>query len=128
MNGFLTKDERGLDMALRETLCLLKGKRAPTSLNHSLPFPVYYINKFEHAQLHMEETFGEVWDLRRVQKLPSNASYKGLIEDGTRFPLSHHDPSETDRVLSHLYTIKKAYLEGNDMAMITEDNPSPLLM
>ena len=126
----------GLRVALEETSALLEENGLPSSLNNSLPFPVYYINKIQHAELQMEESFGKNWDLRRtsafstqkMQRDHSMSLYQDLIEEGTEFPLAHHDPAEIDRILSHLLTIRKAYLEGNAIAMITEDNISPLLM
>jgi hypothetical protein len=120
----------GLDVALGETLHLLEEHGFPSSLNYSLPFSVYYLNGIGYNQLqtHMEETFGEVWDMKRVQRCSSSSSSQDLFGEERTFPLTHHDPSEIDRILSHLYTIRKAYLKGDEVAMITEDNLSPLLM
>lgn len=73
----------------------------------SLPFPAYYINVETNTKFRrrMENTFGTVWDLRRV-------------------------PSKYTRGITslHLKTIRHAYLQGDPFVFVTEDKISPFLM
>ena len=107
-----------------------------------LPFPVYYINMEQSSarRERVELDFGDIWDLRRspavdgmnagaVVELMGQANYDEILpslsED--RYPGTING-GELGCVLSHLTAIRRAYIDGNDMAMIVEDDITPLLM
>lgn len=88
----------------------------------------------------MELDFGDIWDLRRspavdgmetkvVLQLMGERNYGEILpsisED--RLPGTING-GELGCVLSHLTAIRRAYLDGNDMAMVVEDDITPLLM
>jgi GR25 family glycosyltransferase involved in LPS biosynthesis len=88
----------------------------------------------------MELDFGSMWDLRRspavdgmdtdlVTKLMGQANYNEILpsisED--RHPGTING-GELGCVLSHLTAIRRTYIDGNGMAMIVEDDITPLLM
>jgi GR25 family glycosyltransferase involved in LPS biosynthesis len=88
----------------------------------------------------MELDFGGIWDLRRnpavdggdltiVTQLMGQTNYNEIAP----FISEERSPGSINRgelgcVLSHLTAVKRAYLEGNEMAMIVEDDITPLLM
>ena len=88
----------------------------------------------------MELDFGGIWDLRRspavdgmdvdtVLQLMGRANYDEIvpfISDDRR--QGTINGGELGCVLSHLAAIKRAYLEGDEIAMIVEDDITPLLM
>ncbi len=88
----------------------------------------------------MELDFGELWDLRRSPAVDgSNASQViGLMGQDNYdhiAPYIKEDRSsntinraELGCVLSHLVTIRRSYTDGEAMAIIVEDDISPLLM
>lgn len=88
----------------------------------------------------MELDFGRFWDLRRspaidgsndtqALALMGQANYDRIAsyvkEDRSSDSINH---AELGCVLSHLATIRRAYVEGRAMAMIVEDDITPLLM
>jgi len=111
-------------------------------VNYALPFPVYYINMEQSSarRERMQLDFGGIWDLRRspavdgtdtdmVLQLMGRANYDEIapsISDERR--QGTINGGELGCILSHLMAIKRAYLEGNEIAMIVEDDITPLLM
>ena len=88
----------------------------------------------------MELDFGKLWDLKRspavdgsnntqVFSLMGEANYNRIApyvkEDRSPDSINR---AELGCVLSHLATIRRAYVEGHAMAMIVEDDITPLLM
>ena len=88
----------------------------------------------------MELDFGGLWDLRRspavdgmdtdiVLELMGRANYDEILpsisDDRHQGTING---GELGCVLSHLTAIRRAYLEGDEMAMIVEDDITPLLM
>lgn len=84
--------------------------------------------------------FGNIWDLRRspavdgsnhtrVLGLMGQNNYDrvapSLNEDRSPNTINH---AELGCILSHLATIRRAYMEGNSLAMIIEDDIAPSLM
>jgi len=111
-------------------------------LNYVLPFPVYYINMEQSSarRERMQLDFGDIWDLRRspavdgmdagaVVELMGQANYDEILPSLSkdRYPGTING-GELGCVLSHLTAIRRAYIDGNDMAMIVEDDITPLLM
>ena len=88
----------------------------------------------------MELDFGDIWDLRwnpavdgrdadMVLQLMGRANYDDIvpfISDDRR--QGTINGGELGCVLSHLTAIKRAYLEGDEIAMVVEDDITPLLM
>lgn len=111
-------------------------------LNYSWSFPVYYINMDTSMsrRQRMELDFGRLWDLRRspavdgsndsqVLALMGQANYDHIAS----YVKEDRSPDSINRaelgcVLSHLTTIRRAYVEGHAAAMIVEDDITPLLM
>jgi GR25 family glycosyltransferase involved in LPS biosynthesis len=111
-------------------------------LNYSWSFPVYYINldKSVARRERMELDFGRLWDLRRspavdgsndteILTLMGQANYDRIA----RYIKEDRSPGSINRaelgcVLSHLVTIRRAYVEDRAMAMVVEDDITPLLM
>jgi len=88
----------------------------------------------------MELDFGDIWDLRRspavdgmnagvVIELMGQENYDEILPSLSkdRYPGTING-GELGCVLSHLTAIRRAYIDGNDMAMIVEDDITPLLM
>ena len=88
----------------------------------------------------MELDFGDIWDLRRspavdgmntsvVVELIGQANYDEIFPSLSkdRVPGTING-GELGCVLSHLTAIRRAYVAGNDMALIVEDDITPLLM
>jgi len=112
-------------------------------IDYTLPFPVYYINMdgSEDRRKRTELLFGNLWDLRRSPAVAGSDSEAlgGLlgIEIYQRLATYIEHERYNDRTvawneagctLSHLTTIRKAYLENHEMVMIMEDDVSPALM
>lgn len=113
------------------------------SVDYSVPFPVYYINldRSEDRRKRTEFLFGDLWDLRRSPAVAGTDSgaLLGLLGNETyqrkasyiqreRYNDEAVAWNEAATTLSHLITIRKAYLENHDMVMIVEDDLSPALM
>lgn len=124
------------------------------SSDYRLPFPVYYINLNQSVdrRRRMEKNFGAIWDLRRVSAIDgqdASACTQHLGERAYRRLGKHlrapedspvgnisSTPSfvffmaqgDLGAILSHLLAIRRAYLEGNEIVMIVEDDLSPILM
>jgi GR25 family glycosyltransferase involved in LPS biosynthesis len=125
------------------------------TLNYSLSFPVYYINmaKSTRRRGRIEEAFGSIWDLHRInavdgknatlcESLMGTENYRlvsklfpedriarsAQINPQSQRGRPHLHPSELGAVLSHLTTIRRAYVEGLEKVMIIEDDLSPYLM
>lgn len=112
-------------------------------IDYRLPFPVYYINMdgSEDRRKRTELLFGNLWDLRRSPAVPGSDSEAllGLLGMETYQRVAsyiQHERYNDEAVawneagctLSHLTTIRKAYLENHEMVMIMEDDVSPALM
>jgi hypothetical protein len=106
-------------------------------LDYSLPFPVYYINMdgSEGRRKHTELLFGGLWDLRRspavagtdsetLSRLLGTDTYQWVTDyiDQERINDAKKAWNEVGCTLSHLTTIRKAYLENHEMVMIIEDD------
>jgi GR25 family glycosyltransferase involved in LPS biosynthesis len=89
----------------------------------------------------MEHDFGSLWDLRRSPAIdgsndtltkellgPSNflKAMKYISED--KSVPDTINKAELGCILSHLVTIRRALSEGHNIAMIVEDDITPLLM
>lgn len=112
-------------------------------LDYTLPFPVFYINMDSSTarRERMEADFGPYsWDLRRVPAVDGGDAVR-LVElmgqknyDRIRSYVSEDrspntvNQAELGCVLSHLVAIRRAYLEGHEVAMIAEDDITPLFM
>jgi GR25 family glycosyltransferase involved in LPS biosynthesis len=112
-------------------------------LDYTLPFPVYYINmdRSEDRHKRTELLFGDLWDLRRIPGVAGSdpEAVLGLLgaENHERV-LSYIQRERTGdeavawneigATLSHLTTIRRAYLENHEMVLIMEDDVSPALM
>ena len=112
-------------------------------LDYTLPFPVYYINMdgSEDRRKRTELLFGDLWNLRRspaVAGSDSEALMRLLGTDNYQRVVSYIQRerngdeavgwNEVGCTLSHLTTIRMAYLENQEMVMIMEDDVSPALM
>lgn len=113
------------------------------SVDYAVPFPVYYINldRSEDRRKRTELLFGDLWDLRRspavagadseaLVRLLGNETYqrKASYIQRERYNDEAVAWNEAATTLSHLITIRKAYLENHEMVMIMEDDVSPALM
>lgn len=88
----------------------------------------------------MENDFGSMWNLRRVQAIDGSnmdqvIDLMGQENYGRIAPYisEERSPNTINRaelgcVLSHLVAIRKAYLEGHSVAMIAEDDITPMFM
>lgn len=111
-------------------------------LDYRLQFPVYYINMDNSAarRERIELDFGDIWDLRRSQAVDGMDTSvilqlmgKENYDQIAPFVSDSRNPGtlnggELGCVLSHLTAIRRTYLDGHDMAMIIEDDITPLLM
>lgn len=112
-------------------------------IDYKLPFPVYYINMngSEDRRQRTELLFGNLWDLRRSPAVAGSDS-EALMElmgvdnyQRTANYIQHERYDDEDVAwneagctLSHLNTIRKAYLDSNEVVMVMEDDVSPALM
>ena len=113
-----------------------------TGLDYTLPFPVYYINMDTSTarRTRMELDFGAIWHLHRVPAVDGRNMSRllDLMGQENYNRISSHisedrSPDTINRaelgcVLSHLVAIRKAYIEGHAVAMIVEDDITPLFM
>lgn len=88
----------------------------------------------------MELDFGRVWDIRRVGAVDGSDRSQVLELMGQEnydriapYVSEKREPNTINRaelgcVLSHLVAIRKAYLGGHSMAMIAEDDITPMFM
>lgn len=113
------------------------------SVDYALPFPVYYINLdgSEERRKRTELLYGNLWDLRRspavagtdsaaLLRLLGNETYQREASyiQRERYKDEAVAWNEAATTLSHLTTIRNAYLENHEMVMIMEDDVSPALM
>jgi len=89
----------------------------------------------------MERDFGSLWDLRRSPGIDGShdtltwkllgpthfAKAMKYISEDTREP-DTINKAELGAILSHDVTIRRAHAEGHEIAMIVEDDITPLLM
>jgi hypothetical protein len=112
-------------------------------VDFTLSFPVYYINMdgSEDRRKQTELLFGDLWDLRRSPAVAGTDSETLLRLLGTETYQRVASYIQRERngdeamawneaacTLSHLTTIRQAYLENHEMVMIMEDDVSPALM
>lgn len=128
---------------LKPTGSLNSALHLPGNFDYKLPFPVYYINmdSSEDRRKRTELLFGDLWNLRRSPAVAGSDSEALLGLMGTEnyervANYIHRERNGDEAVawnevgctLSHLTTIRKAYLENHEMVMIIEDDVSPVLM
>jgi hypothetical protein len=110
--------------------------------DYSLPFNAYYVNMDTSVGRRriMERTFGRVWGprLRRAEGVRGSdkALVYSMIADEplanqtweVHSKASRSGLSELGAILSHLQLVKRAYLGGEEVALVLEDDVSPYFM
>jgi len=115
------------------------------TVDYTLPVKAYYINLKSSSWRRgmMESTFGKLWGMDNLIRVAGvdgsiESEVTKVMDDGKAsraeyhrhcFKLTESDPrSAFGAALSHLLAIQRAYLDGEEIALIMEDDVAPYFM